>query len=74
MKYAVPLLLTLLVLGACSTVPTDRDGLEFVDLINNGEWKPLSEMTGRPFSAGYRNDNAGFGYEGVLEDSGGGRI
>ena len=39
----------MLVLGACSTVPTDRDGLEFVDLINNGEWKPLSEMTGSPF-------------------------
>ncbi len=49
MKYAVPLLLAVLILGACSTVPTEKDGFSFVELINNGEWQELSDMTGSPF-------------------------
>lgn len=49
MKRLLPLIAAVLILGACTTVPTEREGLEFVELINAGEWEALSEKSGTPF-------------------------
>ena len=49
MRRLLPLLAAVVILGACTTVPTEREGLEFVELINAGEWREVSEKTGTPF-------------------------
>ena len=49
MKRLLPLLAALILLAACTSVPTEREGLEFVDLINAGDWQAMAEKSGSPF-------------------------
>jgi hypothetical protein len=49
MKRLLPLLIGVLLLGACTTIPTEKEGLEFVELINAGDWEQLSAQSGTPF-------------------------
>ena len=53
MKKGMRRTLTALVLGiffaGCTTIPGERDGMEFTEMINAGEWEVLSEGTAEPF-------------------------
>ena len=49
MKRLLPVLLAVVVLASCTTVPSERDSMLFVTLINDGDWEAMSAKTASPF-------------------------